>query len=243
MGFRKYKRNLKDGRAAVRFTRRIKRHGGSGGSTTIVRRTALPYVFPDRYMCKLKYACEFTLDAEANGGCKVKTFFANLLYDPDTSIGGRQPCGFDQLALFYNHFTVIGSKIRMIPTFATNAGVVPAYYGVALSATAGEITGYAADDIFAQSNNTRSGAQHGILNAIQTSYKGRTMTFSLKKFFNEHSIDDDQYQCTASANPTEGAYFDCWACPIAGNDPATLNFIVTIEYIVVCHEPKRVVDA
>ena len=80
------------------------------------RRKALPLGgFPDRHVARLKY-CDFvTLNATASGSAVplIHHFRANSLYDPDQSSSGHQPRGFDELAAIYDHYCVIGSKIKV----------------------------------------------------------------------------------------------------------------------------------
>ena len=65
--------------------------------------------FPQSMRTKLRYATR--VDFVPTGTTVVsKTFLANGLYDPDTTVGGHQPRGFDEFMAAYTTFTVQGSK-------------------------------------------------------------------------------------------------------------------------------------
>lgn len=198
----------------------------------------MPFVLPSRYSCRLRYVDEISINSDS-GVVKVHDFRANDLYDPNCTGAGHQPMGFDTLTQNYDHFTVIGSKITVKPVFdQSSSNAVPGYWGVALVDAIGTYDNTSATTLF---ENERVGRPrtYGILN--QTVIQNQTVrTFSLKRFFNVGSgVDDDRFQCDSGNSPPECAYFEVYVAPIAGNDPGTLKFIVTIEFIVVCHEPKK----
>jgi len=77
----------------------------------------------------LKYTTEVTLNP-GSGSTATYRFRANDLYDPDFETGGHQPRGFDQWMAFYNHFTVIGSMIKV--TFMSSSTTAASYVMIKL---------------------------------------------------------------------------------------------------------------
>lgn len=71
--------------------------------------------FPDRYAARLRYTqfVELNMTAIGSGVGVQHRFRANSLYDPDFDTTGAQPRGFDQLAAIYDHYTVIGSRMKV----------------------------------------------------------------------------------------------------------------------------------
>lgn len=64
---------------------------------------------PARKYVKLKYAAVVTTGAFSGGAIQEIEFRANGMYDPEVSLGGHQPYGFDQLCSQYAKWTVISS--------------------------------------------------------------------------------------------------------------------------------------
>lgn len=67
--------------------------------------------FPKKIKMIHKYVSAPTQLNCVTGGMATHVFSCNDLYDPDVTGTGHQPLFFDQMALIYNHFTVIGSRI------------------------------------------------------------------------------------------------------------------------------------
>ncbi len=66
-------------------------------------------LIPKTKMVRLVYSGTFTL---GNNDSDIgRLIHANGMYDPDNSIGGHQPMGFDQWMSFYHHYEVLKSKI------------------------------------------------------------------------------------------------------------------------------------
>ncbi len=82
----------------------------SSQSTGYSKRSPLPKKFTFR--CRYSEHA-ISIDGGAAGVVGKHFFRANGLFDPNVTGAGHQPLGFDQLMLMYNHFTVIGSKIRV----------------------------------------------------------------------------------------------------------------------------------
>lgn len=218
----------------------FKKYKKSYRQNTQAIRKPLPYVLPTTYMCRLKYAQTLTMDAQA-AVIATNNFVANGLYDVDSTGIGHQPRGFDQLMANYLKYTVMSSKIRMMPICVGT--VAPCAYGIVLSdeGTTISSTCTTLDDLNELEDNTRC-RQTGILQMINTEYKGVTKYFSLKKWFgiNKGETRDDIYSGTASANPTEKVYFECWSSGMNGNNPDAIGFSFVIEFIVLFSGLKQV---
>jgi len=65
------------------------------------------------------------------------SYYTNGLYDPQVSVGGHQPMGWDQGIAYYNNAVVLKSKINVTFDWATTAatGLVPAIVGLEIHAT------------------------------------------------------------------------------------------------------------
>jgi hypothetical protein len=68
--------------------------------------------FPNSIITKLRYCITGTLTSTA-GSSSYQVFSANGIYDPDTTGAGHQPLYYDQYALLYNKYVVLGSKITI----------------------------------------------------------------------------------------------------------------------------------
>ncbi len=63
------------------------------------------------FKTKLRYVTQLELGSGTNDFASHHFYRANSAFDPDLTGTGHQPMGYDQLALFYDHYTIIGSKI------------------------------------------------------------------------------------------------------------------------------------
>lgn len=188
---------------------------------------------------KLKYVTQITLSPSDNTAIN-REFRANSLYDPEVAVGGHQPYGFDQLSAFYQHYTVIGSKITVTPIDSndlTQGGI----FGVTLASTTGTLTGYETLDIM-----ERPGTQSYVLPLKSVSgWTSKPVMrahgkFSAKRFFGLTSIvGNPAYRTSVGANPTEDAIFAVWYGSATGGDPTNASFAVEIEYIAIFSEKKE----
>ena len=92
-------------------------------------------IIPDRTLIKMRYVSDIVLNPAA-GSTASYVYSCNGMYDPDITSTGHQPMGFDQWMAFYQHYTVLGSKLSC--SFASsNADLTTgaAIVGVAQRAT------------------------------------------------------------------------------------------------------------
>lgn len=159
-------------------------------------------------------------------------FVANSLYDPDSTGAGHQPMGFDQMMAFYNHFEVIGAKIKFTPHCGQEGAGFN--YGVKLDDNANLGSSSIEGILENTMNNWKSWPGPYLTNGSFDVYQ----SFSSKRFFGDRAGDRETWGTVAN-NPNDMAYFICWICPLTAlQDLGSIPCTVTIEYIVKYHEPK-----
>lgn len=163
-------------------------------------------------------------------------FSANGVYDPNVTGTGHQVLGFDQIMPMYDHYTVIGSRIKIIGanTTATNNQ----YLILSLSDSAVSVS-----DIRQLIEN--GNCRYNILSVDQGDHGVETLTlnFNPKRFFSHKSVMDNRaLQGSIAGNPSEQAYYHITVAPMDGSsDSGVVRVHVEIEYIVVFTEPKKLV--
>jgi len=197
-----------------------------------------PYLLPDKFICDMKYASEFTLDPSNDDVIVSQIYAANDVYDPDISGGGHSALGFDQFMVFFKHFHVISSKIVVTPVIAGTANVIPFIWGVNVTASSGDVGGSDILELLEQ----QSCKTHRYAGTLQTTGNPYTdgaikKKFNTKKFFNlSESIPDREYWGSSTGAPTDLGYYSIWAGCIGGTQPGAVYFHAVITYTVQFHE-------
>ena len=192
-------------------------------------------IVPNSKVVKLRY-CTTISRNPALGVASTYIFRANSLFDPDFSSIGHQPMGFDQWATFYDHYTVVGSKITAnFMSSNSSATTGSAIVGVYLKDSSAAIT-----DVTTLMEQTNVG--YKVMTASAAGQKATVSKgFSTKKFFGIRDIRDNRQLLGApmSQNPTEDAYFHVFVGPTdGGTDPDTVHIVVTIEFMAILTERK-----
>ncbi len=197
--------------------------------------------YSDSQVVTLKYADVVTLDPGAAGAAANHVFSANGVFDPDITGTGHQPLAFDQWANFYNHVTVIGSRISVSYVSGSNSVSTGSLIcGIDLSAgTTLEVN--------MNTLRERGRANYRIMTSADS---GRAMTtvhkgYSAKKFHGRTDIlDNDDLQGTFSSNPAEQAFYHVFAGPTDNaTDSTAFSAQVLIEYICIMREPRQLVGS
>lgn len=174
----------------------------------------------------------------------MQRFSTNGLWKPDMNLIGvpvHQPKGFDQLMLWFQNYTVIGSKI-VIQTVQDRFinQTIPFIHGLITDTTASATAGRTAEDILESRQAGKQWRTTGNANWQNGTFPTKlTKTFSAKKFFTKKVMGDPNMQGNDQQNPPEDCYFIHWSQGVdhtLNADP--LQFIATIEYIAVFHEPR-----
>lgn len=226
----KRKRSSSKKRVSTRKRSRVKRR---------VRRP-LPRAFPKSMTTVLKYVQTVTLDAGASGVPAQYNFRANSIYDPDLTGTGGQPMGRDQFEIIYDHYTVIGARMK-VKFFTT---------GDYKQNVAMWVGGRLQDAASTYSNLPYLLEQPGTKGKMMMTgtYDGRqttdlTLKYSPKKMFKlgKGSVVGNTRICAQQgANPVEDAIFSIIAVQPDGStvDPVPISALVQIEYIV-CFTEQR----
>lgn len=193
--------------------------------------------FPKSKLVKLRYCEQITINPSA-GVNGVHVFSANGMYDPSVTSVGHQPSNFDRWMANYDHYTVIGSKITVsyMPSITTT--VIPGIFGVLLSDQGNEVVSLSQENLLEQPRCVFNRKVVGVPTDLQNqSYV--TKRFSAKRFFGVNPVGGGKtFQGSASANPTEGAYYEVFVAPINSNDPGAMYFTCVIDYIALLTEPN-----
>lgn len=219
-----------------RFSRKGSRKKFTRKRRRVSRRKSIPRnLIPTKLARRFKYATTFQLDPVSGGNVAVHTFTCNGMYDPDITLTGHQPLGFDEYSNFYDHYTVIGAKI----TVSFNASASTTLVG---SARVGISVRDKTD--FGGTTNAliEQGATRTAIVSPLSSNNQRTLTYKVNpgKFLGmSKPLNNQNLRGDAISNPQEQCYFIVFAGAL--DDLANTSVIyctATIEYTAVLTERK-----
>ncbi len=203
----------------------------AGGVRSIQSQTRNPVGPPSIYR-KLRYVTQVSINAGL-GTPGVHIFSANGMFDPDVTGAGHQPMGFDQYMVMYDHYTVVNSKITV-----TALGLL----GSTSSADQVVIGVYLDDDVTATTSLTsileQGLSSYRVVNAGAVSPTTISKGFSKSTFFGARGWDDS-LQGSITSQPGDQAFFRLFANALgSGEDPGSVKFLVTIDYVCKLSERK-----
>lgn len=188
--------------------------------------------FPKKMVVTHKYREAFDLTS-TTGLLGTYLFRCNGMFDPNFSGTGHQPMYYDQLTPLYDHFCVIGSKIKLTLTPST-VTTFPSRI-VAFVNDDTSVTGTTVDTISEQSQ----AKQIKQIPAGNNSVIILTLNWSAKKYFGGSVLSNPELQGSAGADPTEQSTYVIAVQAYGAN---SLSYLVQaeIEYIAVWKELKDV---
>ena len=211
--------------------------------------------FPQSMSTQLRYCdvIDFTPSSNTIG---LHTFLANGLFDPDTSLGGHQPRGFDEFMEVYKKFTVKGSKIsitwtyegyngpsaqmqtgapaQQIQTASGGVQAVPAVVGMVIPSAESSASGTVTQNQEVEKARWCTITPQG---------EGKTITSSVvpSDFFGkDFLVGADGYTGTNAADPSNKLYYHVCSGLQHDEYPITIKVRanVVITYSVTFTEPK-----
>lgn len=184
--------------------------------------------YPDKIQTTLVYEEILSLyNATPKGNY---TFRGNSVYDPDYTSTGHQPRTFDTYATLYGKFRVLSTKIHIEglntqtvagTIFAINANTDP--YSFATWQEVAELPNTKISQIIPVSSRYP-------FRVTFNNYTQKILGLSSPEVW------DEDYSCTASANPTNLWYYNIFYCSSDFATNAQLNCRVRLEYNVVCYD-------
>lgn len=186
---------------------------------------------------RLRYAELITFDVSAINVLATKEYCANGLFDPNLSLGGHQPRGFDEWIQIYNEYTVIGSKCCVQAVGGGDGNnKFPANWGICLMDQSGTLASANIQDAIELGLVGSFAASVGSVAAVpdkRLSY--RTKSFSLRKFFGakQNLVRNPDFTGNENRNPTDQAVYTIWCVNCTGTDPPLFTFLLHIDYIVI----------
>lgn len=197
-----------------------------------IRNLGVPSGIPTRRRVSMRYCEAFALTC-TSGVLTSHLWSANSVYDPNVTGTGHQPISYDSMSALYNHYTVVGAKIRFTITDSATSHSSPGRCGVYLTdaPTPPYVSGASYIEAKKGAYRLITGGQRGVVTC--TGY------YSPKQFFNIKDIKDnrDTIGSSISSNPTENAYFLTWY-EITDGSTNAVQCQVVIDYIVDFSEPR-----
>lgn len=202
-------------------------------STLVSKRSPVP----QSLIVNLRYVDFVNIDASTATLAGIN-YRANDIFKPDDANVGQdphQPLGHDNWYQFYDHATVLSSRINVkcIPT-GSNQGH---WHAIRLSASSNKqsirTTLLEQGDVVSVATQGDNASRPAVLNK----------SFNTKGFF-KRGINDDSLRGSNGSAPSELAYFQLYTGGTnAAQDPATVDYIVTIDYKVKFTEPKAIAQS
>jgi len=192
-------------------------------------------LLPEKSKYLFKYAEKVSIDPPTGGLSSSYFISTNSLFDPNRSGVGHQPYGFDEFMTFYDHYTVIGSKITI--TLLNTGSTSTDTYLVAI--TERDTTSAVADitHLIEMGNST-----YATIAAANGSSGVATLTHRSNpaKFLGRSApLADPDLKGTVSSSPVEESFFEINVANFSIDDPPTIDVLINVEYIAVLTEPKK----
>lgn len=189
--------------------------------------------FPAKKRTTVDYCATFALTPPVLSTNVVNNSFRfNSLFDPQISLGGHQPYGFDQWMAMYTRYTVISATATLVcnPTTASAYG---GNFGMNISPSGAALVTGEETAIESQYSNWAPYNQTEGPKAVK-------LKLDVAKYFGVHDVmDDDTLSGTSLADASKIADLNCW---VSGDLPSTpqSTFTLVIKYDVYFHEPREV---
>lgn len=190
--------------------------------------------------------CDQYFNNPGLGGIADTVFRANSVYDPDYTGTGHQPLSHDQWGQLYHKFTVMGSKVRV---FFQNSGDVLIAGDVRKNNMLCGINLTSTYPVYTTVNQAveQPDSRYALLGAGNAA-NGVIVkhSFNAKRFFGIKDPQDGiQYsEIDQAAAATQAAFFHVWFGPTdLAQDPSGGQFVIVIEYDVLCTDKKKLAQS
>jgi hypothetical protein len=183
----------------------------------------------------------FALSSGAGGSTGVHSFATNSLYDPDQTATGHQPLGYDELKVFFDHYVVVGAKIRARFGATGSSAGYGANMMVGIMLTDDLTT--ATDPLVMLEQPFGVNSELSLTLTKGESFRELRHHWTAREWYNVSDPMDvfDNIGALYSANPTEMAYFTVWCADVNGADSSRTTYVtIEIDYDAVLLEPAEI---
>lgn len=210
------------------------------------RRTTVPSTLvPKEKLVRFVYSDRATLDLETAGaGVRAFRWSCNSIYDPSKNVSGTrnaQPRMFDQAALLYNYYLVVGSKIT-VKFSQTKSNSEAFFIGICKN----NDSVWPRTDLCDYEELPNSVVKYCNEN-ITSSVPTLRMGYSTKKDQHVNHVKDNKHRLSGEFNsdPTDQFYFDVFggSADMSGQNGPILTCNVLVEYIALLYDAKEVADS
>jgi len=196
--------------------------------------------FPVSSRVSLRYVESIGINPAA-GALGKYIFRANSCYDPNSSGTGHQPLGYDQWADVYNHYCVLGSRIKCTFISTETSVSCPLALGVVLdddgtiAATAGTII-------------EQGKSKYALINSRDLAFDNGislTNTYDARSYFGvTDPLDNSDLSALVSTSPARTACFTVWVGDFAeAADLGAIRILVEMVFDVVFFKPTNLVES
>lgn len=227
----RYRSKPRKGLSRRKIRRRINR------KKQVRNRTSVPVGlgFPKRMVMTHKYVDQFTLNTGVNGQTQYYHINCNSLYDPNSSGAGHQPLYFDQMSAIYDHYTVIGSKIRIRAVKTDNTTSAPTFVGLYINDDTTVVPSFFG-------GMEQSSARHKVL-TVAAPMAYIISKWSAKKTFGGSVLGNDNLQGNNSSNPAEISAWTIYVDSSLNVQQTNVSFDIEVTYIAVWDELKDIAQS
>lgn len=177
-----------------------------------------------------RYSSQLTAQVTL-GTLYTHVFSANGMYDPDITLTGHQPRGFDQMMTLYDHYVVTASTLKITAINQGTEGVIVGITPVDVTTARSSLLEYLEDR---KSKWMTLGAASG-----GVSNKTLTYMINIGSFLGRKPFAEDDLKGSASANPLDGVFFHVWIANLYGVADTNVAFAPLLDYKACCIEPKQ----
>lgn len=229
----RYKRRSNFSRKRSAFPRKIKsyqrKYGQAPPANVIVSQDAMPSILQTRFPYCANHNITTTL-----GTAYTYYYRGNSGFDPDATGTGNQPNGWDQMSVFYNKVTILGSRIRVtfinLGEIALQACVAPVYTN---SAVAYDVV------------STLPHSKEIFIGPYRSGQDIKTVScyMSTRKIMGKDPLPNPDLSQSFTANPVSQWYWAIFGQPTDQTTNASFTISVSITYYVQLSERRTVVQS
>jgi len=188
--------------------------------------------FPKKVITTLKYFNKEVI-SHASGQRVNLGYNLTSIFDPEIAVGGRKPLYSDQYFAIYNHYVVLGAKIKF-DMFPYDGNLAPLNAVVWYNDDSTVVPSY-------EATPEQSGAKTVVIDHSRPMSK--TLTYSARKTFGSSVLANANLRGSSTTNPNEAytAYVSTEAVDLV--TPYNVAVATSIEYVVCFFELKDIASS